>query len=206
MSLWNLGNRDTSTESSDAESPAPVCPQCGYDLRQIPEVACPECGFGYQHAAIEKLALAVAVTDEGRLDTTTTLATVASAMACPAMLAIILPVYAFVRWQSLLAATAAFALGLRVVSVFYGPKAYRGPLRTFFPTTAVRSWMLAIAVLLLCGAMIRLLTRREDTELPYLSAALSPNVELAIRRRRYFCTAMLLIATGSIVASASGLL
>lgn len=33
-----------------------VCPQCGYDLRGIPEFRCPECGFAYDRAAIEGLA------------------------------------------------------------------------------------------------------------------------------------------------------
>jgi hypothetical protein len=32
------------------------CPNCGYDLRLIPENRCPECGFGYDHAAIRRLA------------------------------------------------------------------------------------------------------------------------------------------------------
>ena len=44
------------------------CPMCGYDLRGIPEQACPECGFGYQHAALEKLALANAVSAESRFE------------------------------------------------------------------------------------------------------------------------------------------
>lgn len=29
------------------------CPECGYDLRGIPERQCPECGFGFERAAIE---------------------------------------------------------------------------------------------------------------------------------------------------------
>ncbi len=28
------------------------CPQCGYNLRGIPEDRCPECGFGYDRGAI----------------------------------------------------------------------------------------------------------------------------------------------------------
>lgn len=32
------------------------CPNCGYDLRGIPEQRCPECGFGYDHAGIKTLA------------------------------------------------------------------------------------------------------------------------------------------------------
>ena len=31
------------------------CPQCGYNLRAIPENRCPECGFGYNRAGIESL-------------------------------------------------------------------------------------------------------------------------------------------------------
>jgi hypothetical protein len=32
------------------------CPNCGYDLRDIPEQRCPECGFGYDHAGIKAVA------------------------------------------------------------------------------------------------------------------------------------------------------
>src|SRR5438477_5488650 len=36
-----------------AEMPAEVfCPECGYDLRGIPEGCCPECGFRYERQAI----------------------------------------------------------------------------------------------------------------------------------------------------------
>ena len=31
------------------------CPQCGYNLRAIPENRCPECGFGYNREGIESL-------------------------------------------------------------------------------------------------------------------------------------------------------
>jgi len=32
-----------------------LCPQCGYDLRALPEEgACPECGIRYEHAAVRK--------------------------------------------------------------------------------------------------------------------------------------------------------
>ncbi len=32
------------------------CPQCGYDLRGIPEERCPECGFGFDVPALRDLA------------------------------------------------------------------------------------------------------------------------------------------------------
>ncbi|MHC4066086.1 MAG: hypothetical protein ACYSUI_16535 [Planctomycetota bacterium] len=35
-----------------------MCPQCGYDLRGIPEERCPECGYGFDRAAIRSLARA----------------------------------------------------------------------------------------------------------------------------------------------------
>ena len=41
--------------SDDTEAPDLLCPQCGYDLRGIPEQRCPECGFGFDHAAIRVL-------------------------------------------------------------------------------------------------------------------------------------------------------
>ncbi len=31
------------------------CPQCGYNLRAIPENRCPECGFGYNREGVESL-------------------------------------------------------------------------------------------------------------------------------------------------------
>lgn len=34
------------------------CPQCGYDLRAIPEGRCPECGFGYDHRSVLRMNLA----------------------------------------------------------------------------------------------------------------------------------------------------
>ncbi len=34
------------------------CPECGYNLRGIPEDRCPECGFGFEHAAIRLIAAA----------------------------------------------------------------------------------------------------------------------------------------------------
>src|SRR5438105_2936585 len=38
------------------EPPVEVfCPECGYDLRGIPEGACPECGFRYDRKAILSL-------------------------------------------------------------------------------------------------------------------------------------------------------
>lgn len=39
------------------ESPPPdvFCPECGYDLRGIPEGVCPECGFHYQRKALKRL-------------------------------------------------------------------------------------------------------------------------------------------------------
>ncbi len=45
--------RPTATPVSAGEV---FCPECGYDLRGIPEHRCPECGFGYQHAAIRMIA------------------------------------------------------------------------------------------------------------------------------------------------------
>jgi hypothetical protein len=37
------------------------CPCCGYDLSGLPaDHRCPECGFGYQHRAVENLALGYA--------------------------------------------------------------------------------------------------------------------------------------------------
>lgn len=36
------------------------CPQCGYNLRGIPENRCPECGFGYDRGAIRAQAISEA--------------------------------------------------------------------------------------------------------------------------------------------------
>ncbi|HUU84538.1 MAG TPA: hypothetical protein VM243_13650 [Phycisphaerae bacterium] len=41
--------------SDDTEASDLLCPQCGYDLRGIPEQRCPECGFGFDHAALRAL-------------------------------------------------------------------------------------------------------------------------------------------------------
>ncbi|MCP4251012.1 MAG: hypothetical protein GY778_28575 [bacterium] len=42
----------------DDQDPNLLCPQCGYNLRGIPEDRCPECGFGYDRAAIRSIASA----------------------------------------------------------------------------------------------------------------------------------------------------
>ena len=51
-------NLDASSEPSDQllSGAGVCCPECGYDLRGIPERRCPECGFGYDHAGIRSLA------------------------------------------------------------------------------------------------------------------------------------------------------
>jgi hypothetical protein len=40
----------------NVDATAPQCPECGYDLRGIPQERCPECGFGFDYAAIRSLA------------------------------------------------------------------------------------------------------------------------------------------------------
>lgn len=42
-------------EPTGAESVL-TCPRCAYDLRGIPALRCPECGFGYDQAAIPRIA------------------------------------------------------------------------------------------------------------------------------------------------------
>ena len=46
----------TSETSADGDAADVLCPQCGYDLRGIPERRCPECGYGYDRAAIRSIA------------------------------------------------------------------------------------------------------------------------------------------------------
>ena len=41
-----------SPEADNAVSPSVCCPQCGYDLRALPEHRCPECGFHYDQEGI----------------------------------------------------------------------------------------------------------------------------------------------------------
>jgi hypothetical protein len=42
--------------SPDPNAATVVCPQCGYDLRAIPEQRCPECGYGFDQAAVRAIA------------------------------------------------------------------------------------------------------------------------------------------------------
>lgn len=44
------------TRLNGSETPVDIyCPDCGYDLRGIPEGACPECGFRYDRQAVRSL-------------------------------------------------------------------------------------------------------------------------------------------------------
>jgi hypothetical protein len=47
-----LATTRMSPESDNPVSPSVCCPQCGYDLRALPEYRCPECGFHYDNEGI----------------------------------------------------------------------------------------------------------------------------------------------------------
>jgi hypothetical protein len=44
-----------------------TCPECGYDLRGIPEGRCPECGFRYDHEGVRDLARGWLIAREAEL-------------------------------------------------------------------------------------------------------------------------------------------
>ncbi|UCG15479.1 MAG: hypothetical protein JSV19_09295 [Phycisphaerales bacterium] len=48
-------NRQTS-QTEETSDDALFCPECGYNLRAIPERRCPECGYGFDRVGVRDLA------------------------------------------------------------------------------------------------------------------------------------------------------
>ena len=70
-----------SSESDNQVQPTVHCPQCGYDLRALPQPRCPECGFRFDEEGIVGLNIAWGVEVLDDLRFAAAVQTVASAIA-----------------------------------------------------------------------------------------------------------------------------
>ena len=130
------------------------CPQCGYNLRAIPENRCPECGFGYNREGIESLCVMEAHKRNVILHRVLMLSTVS---ACSAL-------------ASLGGHPMKFALMLAVVvgiQILKRPPPPRAP--RFFD--APLSWMIYLAILMLFVFPL-FITRPASASLIALASAL----------------------------------
>ncbi len=175
------------------------CPECGYDLRGIPEDRCPECGFGFQRAAIRSL-IGIEVAEELFAYRRAVLLG-AFATGC----VLLLTATELLRW--LLLGALAVILCLLASGRSLTGRSWFG-LRTFGVLTLVPVLLLAIlgwprllwlaAFWAVAQALVGLL--RTPPERHHASAVMSSEAALSLRRWRIAAWVMLVVCVVSLIA------
>ncbi len=195
---------------ADAQYPEPeqseekdvFCPRCGYNLRAIPERRCPECGFGYDHAAIQAVALAEVREWDARYRKTIIQATLAIVLIiAPRLnftsllppLRIVPMIVPFLLW-GLLARSYSDPKPMRF---FSGPAMYFLYLVGFVTLARLTAWspFLAVAIATISTGAAWMTFIRDEPNLPAAPSVLSARDQRVLQARRVLAWVSLAVAT-----------